>query len=245
MRFELRALRNRSTVFQGAGCRGAGSNNAAPRSQRCIDSIRSHSRERVVLGMQMDIFQLLGTNRLEGAQAHMECDGLDLNAIASEFGKNLRREVETGSGSGRGTGLACEHGLVAVAIFGTFMAVNVRRQWHVADPVEDSVELRRRRKTESSFAELPGGENLGLEKRLHLAGSVEEQAFARLNLAAGADQSRPVVLRNLLGQQHLDAARGIRRVALGVQPGSGGVETSRKDAAVIEDQQVIRTQNLG
>ena len=50
-----------------------------------------------------------------------------------------------------------------------------------------------------------------------------EQAFARLNLAAGADQSRPVVLSNLLGQQHLDAARRIRRVVLGVEPGADGV----------------------
>jgi hypothetical protein len=77
----------------------------------------------------------------------------------------------------------------------------------VAYFVEDSVEVRNRGEAEGAFAEVGGGEDFGFEDDLIFV--VEEEAFAGLDLAAGADEGGPVAGGKLLGEKDFDAAGGV------------------------------------
>ena len=71
--------------------------------------------------------------------------------------------------------------------------MDVGRQGHVADAVESAVEFGRGGEAEGALAELAGGEDLGFEE--DLAGGLvgEEEVFAGVDLAAGADEGGPDV----------------------------------------------------
>ena len=78
----------------------------------------------------------------------------------------------------------------------------------------------------------------------------EEEAFAGLDFAAGADEGGPdvfvgVLVGELLGEEDFDAAGGVGRVVLGVEAGAGGVEARGEDAGVVEDQEVAFFQVRG
>ncbi len=105
-------------------------------------------------------------------------------------------------------------------------------------------------KADAALAEFGAGKDLGL-KFISLA---EEQAFADADFAAGPDQALPIVRfsRKLAGQQNLDAAveeiaRGRVAWADGMRSGSfaAAIESSRKDAGIVEDQQVAGMQEIG
>src|ERR1700733_8054476 len=131
-----------------------------------------------MLGVEGDVFEIFCANRLEGYQPDVEGDRLDLYFVLFELGEDFWGEVEAGRGGCGAAGLLGEDGLVAVAVFGVVVAVDVGRERHVSDFVEDSVEVGGGGEAECAFAELSGGEDFGFEQWLGLAGSVEEQAFA-------------------------------------------------------------------
>ncbi len=71
------------------------------------------------------------------------------------------------------------------------------------------------------------------------------KAFSRLNLAAGANERRPIFSTNMFGKENFDTASRIRRTGLRVRAASAsGVETSRNNAAVVEDQQIARMKQV-
>ena len=117
----------------------------------------------------------------------MEREGFDLHAVLFELCENFGREVKACCRSGGATGLSREDGLIAIAVFRAVVAVDVRREWHVADFVEDSVEVRRGGKAKGAFAELACGEDFGFEEWLGFAGRVKEQTLARFNFTAGTN----------------------------------------------------------
>ena len=129
----------------------------------------------------------------------MEGDGLDMYSVLFELGEDFGRKVKARSGGGGGAWFVGEDGLVAVAVLWVVVAVDVGREGHVADFVEDSVEVRDGGKAQGAFAELSSGEDFGFEERFGFVGGVEEQAFAGLDFSAGADEGAPVVFAKLLG----------------------------------------------
>ncbi len=71
----------------------------------------------------------------------------------------------------------------------------------------------------------------------------EEEVFAGMDFAAGADEGGPdvfvgVLVGELLGEEDFDAAGGVGRVVLGVEAGAGGVEARGEDAGVVEDEEI-------
>jgi len=233
-----------SAVFEGAGSGGAGGDDAATLALCCVDGFGSGGRERVVLGVEVDIFELFHADGLEGAKANVEGDGFDPDANLPELREDLGSEVQAGGGGGGRAGFVREDGLIAVAVLDAVVAMDVWRERHVADFVEDRVEVGRGHEAEGAFAELSGGENFGFEDDIFFV--VEEETVAGLNLAAGADESGPVVRGKLLGQEDFDAAGWVGGAVLGLLAArAGGVETGRNDAAVVEDQQVARLQDFG
>ena len=70
--------------------------------------------------------------------------------------------------------------------------------------------------------------------------------FAGLDLAAGTDESGPVVGGKLLGEKDFDAASGIGRAGLRLSAaGAGGVEAGGENAAIVEDEEVAVAQDSG
>jgi hypothetical protein len=69
--------------------------------------------------------------------------------------------------------------------------------------------------------------------------------FAGLYLAAGADEGGPLVRAELLGEEDLNTAGGVRRAGLRISAaGAGGVEARGDDAAVVEDEEVAGVEEL-
>ena len=162
-----------------------------------------------MLGVEADVFDVLGADGLEGSEAYVEGDGFDLDAVCAELVEDLRGEVEAGGGGGGGAGLVREDSLVAVAVFGGVVAVDVGRQRHVADPVEDGEEVCDWGEAQGALAELSGGDDFGFEERGCVIGGGEVEMLAGLNFAAGADEGGPLVLAELLGEEDFDAAGGV------------------------------------
>jgi hypothetical protein len=198
-----------------------------------------------VLGVEMDVSEILGADRLKGSKTYVEGDGFDLDAALTELIKNFGSEVKTGGRSGGRSGFVRVHRLIAFAVFRAVVAMDIRRQRHVADLFEDGLKIGRRREAEGALAELSGGKNLGGEQRLGFVRSVEVKVLAGLDLAAGTDESRPVISSKRLGQQDFDASAGEGRALLRAQAGTGSVEAGRDDAAVVEDEEVAGTKDLG
>ena len=77
--------------------------------------------------------------------------------------------MEAGSGSGGRASFIGEDGLIAGAVFLRvgfgFGAVDVGREWEMADAVECGVEVGDRGEAEGAFAEVGGGEDGGCEGR--------------------------------------------------------------------------------
>ncbi len=118
-----------------------------------------------MLGVQANVGEALDADWLEGAQAYMEGNVLDLHAFGAEFGEDLGGEVEAGGGGGGGARLGGVDGLVAGLVVGgiwlTFRAVDVGRERHVADAVEMLEEGWVGDESECALAVFFGGQDLG------------------------------------------------------------------------------------
>ena len=159
-----------------------------------------------MLSVQANFSETFSADGLERTQANMKGDGLDLDAVLLELCEDFGGEVEAGSGRRGASDFMGEDGLVAVAIFGIVVAMDVRGERHVPDFVEDSVEVWRGDEAQGAFAEVGGGENFGFQHGLAFVGGVEEEAFSGLDLAAGTDEGGPFVGGKLLGEKDFDAA---------------------------------------
>ncbi len=195
---------------------------------------------------------------LKGPQADMQRDLGGLNAARADLLQDLRREVQAGGGRGdRAPRLfAGKDGLVARAVVGRVRPVDVRRQRDVPDALDDGEEVRHRSKAQRPLAEGAAGDDFGLEQRrrarLRTLLRGKEQAFAHADLASGMHQRQPFVRCELAREQdfHLApqvlAGRGVLRAdRLGMDAGAMSVKPRRKDAGVVEDQQVVRAEQRG
>jgi len=115
----------------------------------------------------------------------------------------------------------------------------------VADLLKNAAEVFNRCETKSAFAEVGGCENLCLEEWRCVIGRGEVETLAGLDLSAGTDECSPLVLAQLLGEEHLDTAGRVERVWLSMRtPGAGSVEARRDDAAVVEDEEVAGVEEM-
>jgi hypothetical protein len=110
-----------------------------------------------------------------------------------------------------------EDGLVAFAVFGCVVAVDVGWQRHVADLLEDGAEVFCRSEAEGSLAVLSGFDDFGFEQRGLIVGGGEVETFAGLYLFAGAYECSPLLRAQLLGEEDFDAARWVGRAGLRVR----------------------------
>jgi len=119
--------------------------------------------------------------------------------------KNIRSEVQAGGGRGNGAAFACKDGLIADTIEVGVVAMDVRRQWRMADGVEHGEEVVNWRELEQTLTELATLEDFGFE-RDGAGGRGKDEALADGNLAAGANESAPAVVARRFGEHDFDAA---------------------------------------
>src|SRR5271169_4219488 len=86
--------------------------------------------------MDFVIFQALGAHRLEGSKSDVEGDLGNFDISRADALQDLGREVQTRGGCSHGTSLPGVDGLITLAIGGLVCALDVGRQWDVAEPPE-------------------------------------------------------------------------------------------------------------
>jgi len=137
-------------MFEGAGGGGADGDDSAILTEGQVDGLRGAGGEGVGLGVEADVGEVFDANGLEGAEAYVEGEGLDLDAVDAELSEDLGGEVEAGGGGGGGAevlrvGVLGIDGLIAVAVDGgvggVADAVDVGGQGHVADLVDTLEEV--------------------------------------------------------------------------------------------------------
>jgi len=147
--------------------------------------------------------------------------------------------------------------LIAFAIAGRIRARDIRRKWDVANAIERSEEIfiaRNGQESDAALAELRASQNLGLQFVLQFVLHSEKKALADADLAAGANQAFPIVglNRKLPREQDLDTAakeilggRILRTDGLRARALAMAVEPRRKNAGVVEDDEIGGPQPLG
>jgi hypothetical protein len=238
-------------VFESADRGGADGYDAAGLAARLTDLRGGFDRNRIGLGVQHVLFDLLDTNWLEGTESDVEGDFRRLDAAVAEAGKNFRSEVEAGGGCGDGSALAGVDGLVAVAIDGGIGAGDVGRERDVADCFHACEEVVHRGETDVALAKLAAGSDLGLE---FVVLAEEKKMLADADFAAWTDKAFPIVWigSQPAGQQDFDTAaeevaRGwvLRAERLGLKAGAASKKAGGKYAGVVEYQQITGVEEVG
>lgn len=215
--------------------------------------------------MKFVIFDSIYANGLESPEADVEGDLGDFGATLADAIEDFWSEVKASGGSGDRSVLLGVNGLVAIEIARRIGAHDVGRKRDVADPAENGKEVvfpvilvmvlfvmfsRKGLKANAAFAELGTGENFSLQ----FVVLSEKKAFAYANLASGANQTFPIVGvgGKLAREQDLNpslqkvARSGIVRAdRLRASAFAATVEPRRKDAGVVEDDEIAGTQQIG
>src|SRR6202044_732680 len=165
--------------------------------------------------------------------------------------------MKTGRGCCDRSALLSVDGLIAFAIAGRIRARDIRRKWDVANAIERSEEIfiaRNGQESDAALAELRAGQNLGLQFVLQFVLHSKKKALADADLAAGGNQAFPIVglNRKLPREQDLDTAakeilggRILRTDGLRARALAMAVEPRRKNAGVVEDDEIGGPQPLG
>ena len=159
-----------------------------------INGFGGLGRNGIALAVEMDFADAVDAERSECAEADVERDASDLDAFGSEGCEHLRREVQAGGGRGYGAALVGEDGLIAVAIGVGVVAMDVGRQWDVADAVEHGEEVVDWRRTRAVARRTGRARGLRLRARWRHRRRGKDEALADGDLAAGTDEGAPAVV---------------------------------------------------
>jgi hypothetical protein len=137
--------------------------------------------------MRLDLVHADGLKR---AIPHVQRDGCALHALSCKRVHQLGREVEAGSRSGNRSALRCIDCLIPLAIVNAIAALDVRRQGHVADSVDNDVERRARGNGEAYRppAMKPSIENLAAQR---MTGALENEPRALVQSLAWVHEALP------------------------------------------------------
>lgn len=235
------------------GC-GADGDDAAVGGAGSVDLCGCGGRDGIVLGVKMMIFDGRHVDRLESAESDVERDFRGFDVAIAQAGENFSSEVKSCGRGGYGSALTSIDGLIAVAIGGGIGTRNVGRKRNVADGIEGSEEILAGREADMALAEFSAGDDLGLELVVSVFGRAEEKMLADGDLAPRADKTFPFIgiMAELASKEDLGPSvekipcGGIPRAnGLRVESGATRIETRRKDARVVEDNEIVGTEKMG
>src|ERR1700761_2477363 len=105
--------------------------------------------------MQLDLVHALHPDRLKGPQPHMQSYEADNHTPRANPLQHLGREVQSRRRSRRRTRLPGINRLIPLPVAAIVSAMNIGRQWYMADPVESRKEIRHRTKSQPPLPKLP------------------------------------------------------------------------------------------
>ena len=224
-----------SRRLQRAGRGGADHDHAPPGLDGGVDARRGVLADRVALGIDRVRLHLRCAHRLEGAVADVQRDGRALDARVVERSENRLGEMQPRRRRRDRPGLACEHGLVAIAIEVQVRPLDVGRQRNVPDRL-DGVHHRAgvtRPETDDPPAEVALLEHLAVQRA---SSALEPHLPAGPHPLTRVHQRLPSLVVDARHEQHLDhSAAGL---TLANQP-------CREHPGVVEHHQVAGRQEPG
>ena len=176
--------------------------------------------------MHLVLFDVVDLDRTERPEADMQSDFADGDAHVFDLFQEFRREVQTGGRRRGGAQLVAVDGLVPLLVLEFF--VDVRRQRHLADLLENGVEVAVIGKPHDSAAVVRDVGHGACEPSI-----AKGKDGARFRPLARLAEALPEVQFSLLQQQELDD-----RSRLLLDP----VDAGRQDAGVVQDEAVAGTQ---
>jgi hypothetical protein len=184
--------------------------------------------------MQLNVFDVVDSERCKSSQTYVQRHAHDFYAVGGNLVEHLRCKVQTGSGRRYRSPLLGEDGLVSLTISVLVIAMNIGRQRHVSDAIENGEEIVDRGELEQPVAELSTLKDFGFESN-GAVWSGEHEAFADGNFSSGAHERAPEIVSSGLGEHDFDSAGGLFAFAA---QGSASVEASGDHAAVVEHKQI-------
>ena len=158
--------------------------------------------------MQLYFIDVIDSERRKCSQTYVQRHAGDFYAVRGNLVEHLRREVQAGSGRSYRSSLLGENGLVSLTISVRVIAMNIGRQWHVSDAIEDGEEIVDRGELEQPVAELSALEDFGFERN-GAVGSREYEAFADGDFSSGPNEGAPEIVTGGLGEHDFDSAGGL------------------------------------
>ncbi len=171
------------------------------------------------------VLDTLDAHRLEGARAHMQGHEGRLHALATNGRQQLVIEMQPGGRRRHRSGLLRIDGLIALAIRLIIRAVDIGRQRHVSDALEQ-------RQHRLGEAQLEQG--VVARDHLGLATAIDENLRARLGRLARTNVRQHAILIEHTLHQHLQLAAG----------GLLAEQARRDHAGVVEHHEIAGAQLL-
>ena len=113
--------------------------------------------------MQVYLIDAFDTQWSKRAQSHMQRYARDLHPASSDQIQHMRREVQACGGSSYGTSFSREDSLIAFAVSSGIVAVDVGRQRHMTDLLQDAEEIIDRGEFEKPVPVLAALQNFRLQ----------------------------------------------------------------------------------
>src|SRR5205085_10947236 len=120
-------------------------------------------RNRVALLVQPNLVQAFHSQRCERPEPNMQRHPDNLHSLRLKAFQYFRSEVQPGCRCCHRSWFPRKDCLVALAILRKIVAMNIGRQRHMTDAVEDAEEFIHRLEFKESISELPTFQNLGFE----------------------------------------------------------------------------------
>lgn len=199
--------------------------------------------------MQTVVFDSIHAYRLKGSQTYMKRDLHTLNIALLNALKDLRGKVQACSRRGHRATLARIDSLIAIAVGRTIGAIDIRWQRHMSELLNPAKKILQWLESYATFAKGSSADDLCL----HFVLLTEKQPLAHSDLPSRVNQALPFVglLGYLVREQYFNPApkkipcrRIVRTHRLRLGPAPMTVQTRRKDAGVVEYNQIIWPKKL-
>ncbi len=185
MRLERSSLSNLRTMFKRTGSSSPCRNNPSLLRQCRVNGFSRCRRQRVMLSMKPDISHLFHANRLKSPQPHVQSKRLNPHTLLPDPIQYLRRKVQPRCRRRSRPSLLSPrllsprllsiNSLIARLVLGrirrVFRTVDIRRQRHVTNTIQNLQKFWRMRKAQRALSKIPRANNLSFENRQRLSRS--------------------------------------------------------------------------
>jgi len=205
------------------------------------------------------IFDFFYSYRLKRAQAYVQRDLDNFNPAGANALEDFGCEVQAGRrGCYRSSSLGVD-GLVPITVcHPVIFAMNVRRKRDVSNALDAGKKIVDRGESDAPLAKTPAGYDLGVQFGWGVGWrtrwSVKVEFFPDADLPPGPYQALPLnrIISHLACQQYFDppaekiSCRRITRAhGLGAPPAPVAVEPGPEHPSIVQDQEIVRPQQVG